>query len=124
MSASSCFFFNDTATTEIYTLSLHDALPISGVSNPYLSQVERGLRKPSAEILSQIARGLKISAETLYEQAGILDRRSGTAGTVAAIRADEALSERHKAVLLEVYDTYAREHGAQTRRDQAATPRG
>jgi transcriptional regulator with XRE-family HTH domain len=80
------------------------------VSNPYLSQVERGLRKPSAEILASIARGLKISAETLYEQAGILDRRSGTAGTVAAIRADGALSERHKAVLLELYETYAREH--------------
>ena len=94
----------------------------AGVSNPYLSQVERGLRKPSAEILAQIARGLKISAETLYEQAGILDRRSGTAGTVAAIRADEALSERHKAVLLELYETYAREHAAQLAREQAAAP--
>src|SRR3712207_7723710 len=108
MSASSCFFFNDTATTEIYTLSLHDALPISGVSNPYLSQVERGLRKPSAEILAAIAKGLKISAETLYEQAGILDRRSGNPDTVAAIRADPSLSERHKAVLLELYETYVR----------------
>src|SRR3712207_4398172 len=117
MSASSCFFFNDTATTEIYTLSLHDALPISGVSNPYLSQVERGLRKPSAEILASIARGLKISAETLYEQAGILDRRSGNPDTVAAIRSDDDLSERHKAVLLELYETYVREH-------RAASPAG
>jgi transcriptional regulator with XRE-family HTH domain len=91
-------------------VSLRELARAAGVSNPYLSQVERGLRKPSAEILSSIARGLKISAETLYEQAGILDRRSGTAGTVAAIRADEALSERHKAVLLELYETYAREH--------------
>jgi transcriptional regulator with XRE-family HTH domain len=91
-------------------VSLRELARSAGVSNPYLSQVERGLRKPSAEILSQIARGLKISAETLYEQAGILDRRSGTAGTVAAIRADTALSERHKAVLLELYETYAREH--------------
>jgi hypothetical protein len=72
--------------------------------------VERGLRKPSAEILASIARGLKISAETLYEQAGILDRRSGNAETVAAIRSDSALSERHKAVLLELYETYVREH--------------
>ena len=95
-------------------VSLRELARTAGVSNPYLSQVERGLRKPSAEILSQIARGLKISAETLYEQAGILDRRSGTAGTVAAIRADEALSERHKAVLLELYETYVREHGAAT----------
>jgi transcriptional regulator with XRE-family HTH domain len=93
-------------------VSLRELARAAGVSNPYLSQVERGLRKPSAEILSQIARGLKISAETLYEQAGILDRRSGTAGTVAAIRADEALSERHKAVLLELYETFAREHTA------------
>ena len=101
-------------------VSLRELARAAGVSNPYLSQVERGLRKPSAEILSQIARGLKISAETLYEQAGILDRRSGTAGTVSAIRADEALSERHKAVLLELYETYAREHAAQLVRDQAA----
>ena len=103
-------------------VSLRELARAAGVSNPYLSQVERGLRKPSAEILAQIARGLKISAETLYEQAGILDRRSGTAGTVAAIRADEALSERHKAVLLELYETYAREHAAQLAREQAAAP--
>jgi len=103
-------------------VSLRELARAAGVSNPYLSQVERGLRKPSAEILGQIARGLKISAETLYEQAGILDRRSGTAGTVAAIRADEALSERHKAVLLELYETYAREHSVQQARAVVADP--
>jgi transcriptional regulator with XRE-family HTH domain len=99
-------------------VSLRELARTAGVSNPYLSQVERGLRKPSAEILAAIARGLKISAETLYEQAGILDRRSGNPDTVAAIRADSALSERHKAVLLELYETYVREH----RTSQAATP--
>ena len=93
-------------------VSLRELARTAGVSNPYLSQVERGLRKPSAEILASIARGLKISAETLYEQAGILDRRSGNPDTVAAIRSDEALSERHKAVLLELYETYVREHRA------------
>ncbi len=93
-------------------VSLRELARTAGVSNPYLSQVERGLRKPSAEILSAIARGLSISAESLYEQAGILDRRSGSADTVAAIRADTALSERHKAVLLELYETYVREHAA------------
>jgi transcriptional regulator with XRE-family HTH domain len=93
-------------------VSLRELARTAGVSNPYLSQVERGLRKPSAEILAAIARGLKISAETLYEQAGILDRRPGTADTVAAIRSDPALSERHKAVLLELYETYVREHAA------------
>ena len=93
-------------------VSLRELARTAGVSNPYLSQVERGLRKPSAEILAAIARGLKISAETLYEQAGILDRRSGNPDTVAAIRTDTALSERHKAVLLELYETYVREHAA------------
>ncbi|MCZ2859278.1 helix-turn-helix domain-containing protein [Blastococcus sp. VKM Ac-2987] len=93
-------------------VSLRELARTAGVSNPYLSQVERGLRKPSAEILASIARGLKISAETLYEQAGILDRRTGNPDTVAAIRNDDALSERHKAVLLELYETYVREHRA------------
>jgi transcriptional regulator with XRE-family HTH domain len=93
-------------------VSLRELARTAGVSNPYLSQVERGLRKPSAEILAAIARGLKISAETLYEQAGILDRRPGNPDTVAAIRSDAALSERHKAVLLELYETYVREHAA------------
>ncbi len=88
-------------------VSLRELARTAGVSNPYLSQVERGLRKPSAEILAQIARGLKISAETLYEQAGILDRRSGTPDTVTAIRSDPALSERHKAVLLDLYESLA-----------------
>ncbi len=99
-------------------VSLRELARTAGVSNPYLSQVERGLRKPSAEILASIARGLKISAESLYEQAGILDRRSGNPDTVAAIRSDESLSERHKAVLLELYETYVREHRASS---QAAT---
>jgi len=93
-------------------VSLRELARNAGVSNPYLSQVERGLRKPSAEILASIARGLKISAESLYEQAGILDRRSGNPDTVAAIRSDDSLSERHKAVLLELYETYVREHQA------------
>ena len=97
-------------------VSLRELARVAGVSNPYLSQVERGLRKPSAEILASIARGLKISAETLYEQAGILDRRTGNADTVAAIRADLSLSERHKAVLLELYETYVREHAATPKR--------
>ncbi|RBY78190.1 XRE family transcriptional regulator [Geodermatophilus sp. TF02-6] len=99
-------------------VSLRELARSAGVSNPYLSQVERGLRKPSAEILAAIAKGLKISAETLYEQAGILDRRSGNPDTVAAIRCDPSLSERHKAVLLELYETYVREHAA----SRPATP--
>jgi transcriptional regulator with XRE-family HTH domain len=103
-------------------VSLRELARNAGVSNPYLSQVERGLRKPSAEILASIARGLKISAETLYEQAGILDRRSGNPDTVAAIRSDDALSERHKAVLLELYETYVREHASSSQPAAQTTP--
>ena len=102
-------------------VSLRELARTAGVSNPYLSQVERGLRKPSAEILAAIARGLKISAESLYEQAGILDRRSGNPDTVAAIRSDPALSERHKAVLLELYETYVREYAAAGTTDSSRT---
>ena len=105
-------------------VSLRELARTAGVSNPYLSQVERGLRKPSAEILASIARALKISAETLYEQAGILDRRSGTPDTLAAIRSDPALSERHKAVLLELYETYVREHAAAAPPADAPHPTG
>src|SRR3978361_2203866 len=98
-------------------VSLRELARSAGVSNPYLSQVERGVRKPSAEILASIARGLKISAETLYEQAGVLEppaphQRAGPAATFAPIRSDPALSERQKAVLLELYETYVREHTA------------
>jgi transcriptional regulator with XRE-family HTH domain len=103
-------------------VSLRELARSTGVSNPYLSQVERGLRKPSAEILASIARGLKISAESLYEQAGILDRRSGSPDTVAAIRSDDALSERHKAVLLELYETYVREHRTAAQSTSPQTP--
>ena len=105
-------------------VSLRELARTAGVSNPYLSQVERGLRKPSAEILAAIARGLKISAESLYEQAGILDRRAGNPDTLAAIRSDEQLSERHKAVLLELYETYVREHAAVREQTAAETTSG
>ncbi len=90
-------------------LSLRQLAKIAGVSNPYLSQVERGLRKPSARILQQIATGLRISAEVLYVQAGILDERTG-GPVVDAVVADIDLSERQKQVLLEVYESFRREH--------------
>jgi transcriptional regulator with XRE-family HTH domain len=89
-------------------VSLRQLARTAGVSNPYLSQIERGLRTPSAEILQQIARGLRISAEALYVRAGILDERPG--GAVAdAVLADPALSERHKQVLLDVYQSFRRD---------------
>jgi transcriptional regulator with XRE-family HTH domain len=89
-------------------ISLRQLAKLAGVSNPYLSQVERGLRKPSAEILQQIAKGLRISAEALYVQAGILERPEG-GPVVEAIQADSELSERQKQVLLDIYASFRRE---------------
>lgn len=92
-------------------ISLRQLSKLAGVSNPYLSQIERGVRKPSAEILQQIAKGLRISAEALYVQAGILDLpTSGPVGD--AIRADTELTERQKQVLLDVYESFRRENAA------------
>src|SRR5215218_1128319 len=90
-------------------ISLRQLAKLAGVSNPYLSQIERGLRKPSAEILQQIAKGLRISAEALYVRAGILEQRQGGA-VVDAVLADPELSERQKQVLLDVYESFRREN--------------
>jgi transcriptional regulator with XRE-family HTH domain len=87
-------------------LSLRKLSELAGISNPYLSQIERGLRKPSAEILQGIARGLRISAETLYVRAGILDERGDPPDLVAAVVRDPSLSERQKQVLLEIYRSF------------------
>jgi len=92
-------------------ISLRQLAKLAGVSNPYLSQIERGLRKPSAEILQQIAKGLRISAEALYVQAGILEQRVGGA-VVDAVLADAELTERQKQVLLDVYETFRRENAS------------
>ena len=94
---------------ETAKISLRELAKSAGVSNPYLSQIERGLRKPSAEILQQIAKGLRISAEALYVQAGILDLREASP-VVDAIHADETLTERQKQVLLEIHDSFRREN--------------
>jgi transcriptional regulator with XRE-family HTH domain len=94
-------------------ISLRQLSKLAGVSNPYLSQIERGLRKPSAEILQQIAKGLRISAEALYVQAGILDVPHG-GPVVDAVRADDALTERQKQILLDVYESFRRENSTQS----------
>jgi transcriptional regulator with XRE-family HTH domain len=94
-------------------LSLRKLSEAAGISNPYLSQIERGLRKPSAEILQAIAKGLRISAETLYVRAGILDERSGHAPDVVdAVLADPTLTDRQKQVLMEVYRSFQTESRA------------
>jgi transcriptional regulator with XRE-family HTH domain len=93
-------------------ISLRQLAQAAGVSNPYLSQIERGLRKPSADILQQIAKGLRISAEALYVQAGILDDRPADSGVRSALLADPQLSERQKQVLIEIYESFRRENAA------------
>src|SRR4051794_40989092 len=93
-------------------VSMRQLAKTAGVSNPYLSQIERGLRKPSAEILQQIAKALRISAEQLYVQAGILDERVGDDTVTAALLGDTGLTERQKQVLLEIYESFRRENAA------------
>ena len=105
-------------------LSLRQLAEIAGISNPYLSQIERGLKKPSAEILQQIAKGLEVSAESLYVRAGILDERvlanvdSATApGVLEAIAADPVLTDRQRTVLVEIYESFV---GPKARRGETA----
>jgi transcriptional regulator with XRE-family HTH domain len=106
-------------------LSLRQLSDLAGVSNPYLSQIERGLRKPSADVLQQLAKALRISAETLYVRAGILDPDDSSdgarraSGVVDAILLDPALNERQKRVLLDVYGSFVRENTPDT---AVATP--
>ena len=98
-------------------LSLRRLSELAGISNPYLSQIERGLRRPSAEILQQIAKALRISAETLYVQAGILEAPQGSPDLTRAIMADQRISEDQKQALVRIYLAFRRdyedEHGEQ-----------
>ena len=111
-------------------ISLRQLSALAGVSNPYLSQIERGLRRPSAEILQQIAKALRVSAEVMYVQAGILEQREGTGAVADAVLADPGLNERQKQVLLEIYDSFRKENGgtaartASTSRPAATTVPG
>ena len=93
-------------------ISVRQLAQNAGVSNPYLSQIERGLRKPSADILQQIAKGLRISAETLYVRAGILEDRPADSGVRSALLTDPELAERQKQVLIEIYESFRKENAA------------
>ena len=103
-------------------ISLRQLAKLAGVSNPYLSQIERGLRKPRAEILQQIAKALRISAEALYVQAGILEDRGGDTNVPAAILSDVAINERQKQVLLEIYESFRTENAGRGEGEPAAPP--
>lgn len=92
-------------------LSLRQLAEQTGISNPYLSQIERGLRKPSAEVLQQLAKALRVSAETLYVRAGMLDPDDHPATSVEmAVLADIAITERQKRVLIDVYASFVSEN--------------
>jgi transcriptional regulator with XRE-family HTH domain len=106
------------AQREAAQVSVRQLAEKAGVSNPYLSQIERGLRKPSAEILQQIAKALRISAEALYVQAGILEEREGTE-LAQALLYDPHLTERQKQVLIEIYDSFRKENEARTAAETA-----
>ncbi len=93
---------------QLADLSLRQVAALADISNPYLSQVERGLHEPSMRVLRSIAQALDLSAETLLEQAGMLDKDQPTGtGTEAAIRGDPRLTDPQKQALLTVYRSYA-----------------
>jgi transcriptional regulator with XRE-family HTH domain len=104
-------------------LSLRRLSELAGISNPYLSQIERGLRKPSAEILQQIARALRISAETLYVQAGILEPRTDGDDLTRRILDDPHIAEDQKQALVQIYLSFRREHeGTEAREPTGGSP--
>jgi transcriptional regulator with XRE-family HTH domain len=105
-------------------LSLRKLSELAGISNPYLSQIERGLRKPSAEILQAIAKGLRISAETLYVRAGILDERGDGPDLVGEILGDQTVTERQKQALVEIYRSFQAETAAERARELSSSERG
>jgi transcriptional regulator with XRE-family HTH domain len=97
-------------------MSVRQLAAAAGVSNPYLSQIERGLRRPSADILNRLAGALRISAESLYVQAGILsevDRPEMSLSVVDSIAADQSLSEAQRRTLLEIYRAFQAENRAE-----------
>ena len=105
-------------------LSLRNLAKLAGVSNPYLSQIERGLRKPSAEILQAIARALSISSESLYVRAGILEERDIELDLEDAIARDTVLTDSQKTALIEMYRSFRRLHELEDTAEGAAGRRG
>ena len=100
-------------------LSLRGLSVLAGVSIPYLSQVERGLRRPSADILQAIAKALRISAETLYVQAGFLEDHP-VPDVIGAVMGDPSISERQKQAIVQIYEAFREE--TQARRSVPAPP--
>ena len=104
---------------EAAQVSVRQLAEKAGVSNPYLSQIERGLRKPSADVLNQIAKALRVSAEVLYIQAGMLEPSEGNK-VRDAIVTDTAITERQKQVLLDIYTSFCQQNEAEAEAEQKA----
>ncbi len=105
-------------------LSLRKLSELAGISNPYLSQIERGLRKPSAEILQQIAKALRISAETLYVRAGILEERDEALDLIGEILRDPAITEEQKQTIIRVYESFRAENSRKAGAVSEGAPAG
>ncbi|MBU8857310.1 MULTISPECIES: helix-turn-helix transcriptional regulator [unclassified Micromonospora] len=104
-------------------ISLRQLAEQAGVSNPYLSQIERGLRKPSAEVLQQLASALRVSTPAMYLRAGLLDDKEGQ-GVLAAIAVDPELTMAQKQSLTQIYETFRRENARLAEATEAATATG
>lgn len=99
-------------------LSLRRLADMAGISNPYLSQIERGIRKPSAEILKSLSRALEISANSLYSKAGLIDDEGSRATVTESIASDPALTGEQKQVMLDMYRALIRSNGAGAMNEQ------
>lgn len=110
------------AQRELNEVSMRQFATMAGISNPYLSQIERGLREPSERVVESIARSLRTSADALYEQAGIGDDEDVSA-VVAAIAADPDLTARQRRSLTEIYEAFVAESGGRPRRRRQREPR-
>ena len=106
---------------ELSALSMREFARLAGISNPYLSQIERGLRAPSEQVMQAIADTLKVSADTLYEQAGVDSTPEGESQVLAAIREDPRLTGRQRQALVQVYEAFVAT-GAGPHRPRRATP--
>lgn len=111
------------AQREAAQVSLRQLAALAGVSNPYLSQIERGLRNPSAEVLAQIAKGLRVSSEVLYMRAGYLEQRPHSP-VRDALLAETGITERQKQVLLDIYESFRRENAVNEDRGDATNQQG
>ena len=92
---------------EMSEMSMREFARLAGISNPYLSQIERGLRAPSEQVMQAIADTLKVSADTLYEHAGVHPEEDGESAVLLAIRQDPRLTGRQRQALVQVYEAFA-----------------